>query len=192
MRCKVIAARFLLDANLSPKAGRFLTQQLQLDVLSLHGQRLRQLPDHEVIRLARSMERVIVTMDRDFAEYFHRTQRPIIGIIYLDLPNPTATTNSTRFDAAHRGFVARLVQNGPGGRPCLVELDTDPAPHRRRSRRTALRARGLHRGDPPSDSHGANPIAAVDRCRSLPARTSLAHRSVNVWDGCRSPARQTV
>ena len=80
-------ALFLLDANLSPKVGRFLTQQLQLDVISLQGQRLGQLPDHEVIRMARATGRVIITMDGDFAEYFHRAQRPNVGIIYLDLPN---------------------------------------------------------------------------------------------------------
>ncbi len=85
-------SRFLLDANLSPKVGRFLTRQLNLDVVSLQGQRLGQLPDHEVIRMARSTGRVIITLDRDFAEYFYRTQRPDIGIIYLDLPNPLRTT----------------------------------------------------------------------------------------------------
>ncbi len=91
MPSRVTGSRFLLDANLSPKVGRFLTQQLNLDVVSLQGQRLGQLPDQEVIRMARSMGRVIVTLDRDFAEYFHRTQRPDIGIIYLDLPNPLRT-----------------------------------------------------------------------------------------------------
>jgi predicted nuclease of predicted toxin-antitoxin system len=84
-------ACFLLDANLSPKVGRFLTQQLQLDVFSLQGQGLGQLPDHDVIRMARSTGRVIITLDGDFAEYFSRTQRPTIGIIYLDLPNPLRT-----------------------------------------------------------------------------------------------------
>lgn len=87
MRCKVITARFLLDANLSPKVGRYLPHQFQLDVFSLQGQRLGQLPDHEVIRMARSTGRVIITLDGDFAAYFHRTQRPNLGIIYLNLPN---------------------------------------------------------------------------------------------------------
>lgn len=84
-------ARFLLDANLSPKVARFLTREFNLDVLSLQGQRLGQLPDHEVIRMARSLGRVIITLDGDFAEYFHRAHRPDIGIIYLDLPNPLRT-----------------------------------------------------------------------------------------------------
>ena len=84
-------ALFLLDANLSPKVGRFLAQQLGFDVYSLQGRGLGQLPDHEVIRMARSTGRVIITLDRDFAEHFHRTTRPDIGIIYLDRPNPLRT-----------------------------------------------------------------------------------------------------
>ena len=82
---------YLLDANLSPKVGRFLTRQLRLDVFSLQGQHLGQMPDHEVIRMARSTRRVIITLDGDFAEFFHRTERPEIGIIYLDLPNTSRT-----------------------------------------------------------------------------------------------------
>ena len=84
-------ARFLLDANLSHKVGRFLARELQLDVISLQGKRLGQLSDHEVVKMARSEERVIITLDRDFAEYFHRATRPDIGIIYLDLPNSLRT-----------------------------------------------------------------------------------------------------
>jgi predicted nuclease of predicted toxin-antitoxin system len=80
-------ARYLLDANLSPKVARFLARQFQLDVISLQGKRLGQLPDHEFVRMARSEGRVIITLDRDFAEYFHRTSRPDSGIVYLDLPN---------------------------------------------------------------------------------------------------------
>jgi predicted nuclease of predicted toxin-antitoxin system len=71
--------------------GRFLVTRLDLDVLSLQGQRLGQLPDREVIQMARSAGRVIITLDRDFADYFAHTERPDIGIIYLDLPNSLRT-----------------------------------------------------------------------------------------------------
>jgi predicted nuclease of predicted toxin-antitoxin system len=83
--------RYLLDANLSQKVGRFLARELQLDVISLQGKRLGQLPDHEVVLMARSQRRVIITLDRDFAEFFHHTARHDIGIIYLDLPNSLRT-----------------------------------------------------------------------------------------------------
>jgi predicted nuclease of predicted toxin-antitoxin system len=79
--------KFLLDANLSPRVARFLTEQFQLDIESLQGQRLGELPDHEVIKLARQQERVIITMDQDYSDYFLASPRPTIGIIHLELPN---------------------------------------------------------------------------------------------------------
>ena len=78
---------FLLDANLSQKTARYLEMQLGLDVVSIQRQRLGKIPDRDVIQMARSSRRVIVTLDRDFAEFFFRTRNPRVGIIYLDLPN---------------------------------------------------------------------------------------------------------
>jgi predicted nuclease of predicted toxin-antitoxin system len=78
---------FLLDANLSPKTARFLARRFGFDVLILRGERQHRLTDHEVIELARSQGRVIITLDRDYAEYYFRTTHPAVGIIYLDLPN---------------------------------------------------------------------------------------------------------
>ena len=80
-------AKFLLDANLSPRVGRFLAEQLHLDVISLQGQRLGELPDQAVIRMARQQNRVIITLDRDFSDFYLARSGPPIGIIYLDLPN---------------------------------------------------------------------------------------------------------
>lgn len=78
---------FLLDANLSPKTARFLADRFGLDVLVLRGARQHRLSDPEVIALAHAHGRVIITLDRDYAAYFFRTARPVVGIIYLDLPN---------------------------------------------------------------------------------------------------------
>jgi predicted nuclease of predicted toxin-antitoxin system len=79
--------RYLLDANLSPRVARFLARRFQFDIVSLQGQRLGELPDHEVVSLARHEGRVIITMDRDFSNYFLTSSRPTVGIIYLDIPN---------------------------------------------------------------------------------------------------------
>jgi predicted nuclease of predicted toxin-antitoxin system len=78
---------FLLDANLSPKIARFLQTHFDLDIVSIQRQRLGELPDHEVIKLARSTKRVVITLDRDYPEFFFRTRNPGIGVIYLDIPN---------------------------------------------------------------------------------------------------------
>jgi predicted nuclease of predicted toxin-antitoxin system len=78
---------FLLDANLSPKIARFLATEFGYDVLALQLLELGKLPDHDVLRRARLMRRVIITLDRDFARFAEQITRPPVGIIYLDLPN---------------------------------------------------------------------------------------------------------
>ncbi len=80
-------AKFLLDANLSPRVARHLVDRFGLDITSLQGQRLGALPDHEVLELARRQGRVIITLDRDYSDYFLGAPRQPIGIIYLDLPS---------------------------------------------------------------------------------------------------------
>ncbi|MCC6944940.1 MAG: DUF5615 family PIN-like protein [Thermomicrobiales bacterium] len=78
-------SRFLLDANLSPKVARYLSRTLQLDVKSLHVAGLASLPDRDVASMAKRENRVIITLDSDFAEQYGRLP-PGVGIIYLNLP----------------------------------------------------------------------------------------------------------
>lgn len=80
-------AKFLLDANLSPKIGRYLSEQFGLDVTSLLTLGRGEISDHEVLRLARSSGRVIITLDEDFARPQTAAGRVGQGIIYLALPN---------------------------------------------------------------------------------------------------------
>jgi len=80
-------AKFWLDANLSPKIGRYLSARFDLDVLSLLTMGLGEIPDNEVLRLARSTGRVVITLDRDFVQPFSTDGRMDQGVIYLDLPN---------------------------------------------------------------------------------------------------------
>lgn len=99
--------RFLLDANLSQKVGRFLAERFGVDVISLQGQRLGELPDREVIRMAQATGRVLITLDRDFAEYFYRTSEPQIGVIYLNLPNTHRTIPAIN-TVLERFFIAQV------------------------------------------------------------------------------------
>jgi hypothetical protein len=32
-------------------------------------------------------DRVVVTLDRDFSDFYLTSPRPLIGVVYLDLPN---------------------------------------------------------------------------------------------------------
>jgi len=76
----------LLDANLSPRVGKFLSTELDLDILPIRRMGSDALPDHEIARLAHKEQRVVKTLDRDFAEHFYQRTRPFVGVIYLDLP----------------------------------------------------------------------------------------------------------
>ena len=80
--------RFLLDANLSPRTAKYLSQSLGLDAVSLLRLGLGQLSDADVLRIAKRENRVIVTLDRDFIEPWLATGIIEHGIIYLELSGP--------------------------------------------------------------------------------------------------------
>lgn len=79
--------KYLLDANLSPKTGRYLAATFGLDVESLHGLRLGGLSDPEVARRALRSGRVVITLDSDFESANTGLFEASQGVIYLDLPN---------------------------------------------------------------------------------------------------------
>ncbi len=78
-------SRFLLDANLSPETAQYLTAAFGLDVFALAGQRLSRLTDIAVVALAQQEQRVIITLDKDFGELYHRRERGNLGVIILRL-----------------------------------------------------------------------------------------------------------
>jgi predicted nuclease of predicted toxin-antitoxin system len=80
-------SRFLLDANLSPKTRAFLQDVLGLDAEDLLTRSLSDLPDEEVIALAKNEGRVIITFDRGFGERYYHQERGQVGIIVLRLSN---------------------------------------------------------------------------------------------------------
>ncbi len=95
-------------ANLSPRVARFLANQVQRDVTSLQGQRRGELPDHEVIALARRLRRVIITLGRDYSDYFLDAPHRDIGTIYLDLP--TRLRNIPAINQVLADFFARHAE----------------------------------------------------------------------------------
>jgi predicted nuclease of predicted toxin-antitoxin system len=80
--------KYLLDANLSPKVAKFLAIEFGFDVISLRREGKSELRDGEVMKLATSLRRGLITLDRDFALFSHHFGRATIGVVYLDLPNP--------------------------------------------------------------------------------------------------------
>ena len=85
------ARKFLLDANLSPRIGRALAAEFDIDILPLRSLAPDSAPDHEVIRVVSGAQRILITQDRDFADYFFRTRRRPISVIYLNLPGSDRT-----------------------------------------------------------------------------------------------------
>ena len=81
---------FLLDANLSPKTARHLSRNLGLDVIALRGTE-RDLPDSAIIALAHRLNRVIITLDVDYADHVRGPNRPPVGVVFLDLTNTHRT-----------------------------------------------------------------------------------------------------
>jgi predicted nuclease of predicted toxin-antitoxin system len=77
--------RFLLDANLSPETGQYLIASFGVDVLALAGQRFSRLTDSAVVSLAQQEQRVIITLDKDFGELYHRWEGGQLGVIILRL-----------------------------------------------------------------------------------------------------------
>ena len=64
-----------------------MATRFDFDVVSLLTLGLGEITDQEVIRLARSMARVIITLDSDFVRPPSKHGKALPGIIYLDLPN---------------------------------------------------------------------------------------------------------
>ena len=54
--------KFLLDANLSPRTRMYLTDTFHFDVIDLQSSHQGQLPDEDVVVLARTEERIIITL----------------------------------------------------------------------------------------------------------------------------------
>jgi predicted nuclease of predicted toxin-antitoxin system len=55
------------------------------DVKALLSEGLAETEDRDVLLMAQRENRILITLDRDFEEYFHATSTaPTAGIIYLD------------------------------------------------------------------------------------------------------------
>lgn len=75
--------RFLIDENMGPSVARWLREQGH-DVVSIY-ETARGSSDDEVIALAYSENRILITSDKDFGDKVHRERWPHRGIILLRL-----------------------------------------------------------------------------------------------------------
>ncbi len=79
---KVREFALVADENIHPTVVEHLRDE-GMDVLDVKENGLVGMPDIELIRLARSQDRVILTHDRDFGRLAIAMMEPMVGIIYL-------------------------------------------------------------------------------------------------------------
>jgi len=77
--------KFLLDENVEFRIARFL-QDHGHDVTTIAVDYPQALPDPDVLAIAVSEQRILLTNDRDFGELIVRHKHPHAGVIYLRLP----------------------------------------------------------------------------------------------------------
>jgi predicted nuclease of predicted toxin-antitoxin system len=80
---------FLLDENLSPETGAYLTSVFGFDVTDIITEKLRNITDLEIVAYAKVQRRVIITFDLDFGEIYHLRERGNLGVVILRLEDQT-------------------------------------------------------------------------------------------------------
>ncbi len=76
--------KFLLDESAEFRIGAFL-KAAGHDVTAIAYEHPNALPDDEVLRIATSEQRILITNDRDFGELIFRHHLPHAGVIYFRL-----------------------------------------------------------------------------------------------------------
>jgi predicted nuclease of predicted toxin-antitoxin system len=90
--------KFLLDANLSPRTSAYLADTFHFDVTDLQTRQQGKLPDEEIVILAKTEGRIIITLDKDFGEIYYLRERGKVGVIVLRLEDQTVeSVNKTLY-----------------------------------------------------------------------------------------------
>lgn len=82
-------SKFLLDVNLSPQTGAFLWEIFSFDVVRSTPP---ELPDEDVVSIAKQEHRVIITLDQDFGEIYYLRERGHVGVLVLRLRDQTVAS----------------------------------------------------------------------------------------------------
>jgi predicted nuclease of predicted toxin-antitoxin system len=78
-------ARYLVDANLSPKVAEYLSDQRGHDAISLIVIGRQHIPDSEVVAMAIAEKRIIVTLDNGFGETYFKREPGQFGVMLMRL-----------------------------------------------------------------------------------------------------------
>lgn len=81
--------KLLIDQNIGLKTVSFL-KQLGFDVKSLGDLNLKGKPDTDIVDVAKSEGRVIITFDKDFGEIYYFSEKGNMAVIVLYLDDQTS------------------------------------------------------------------------------------------------------
>ena len=110
--------RCMLDESAEVKIGAALETDGH-DVKIVQRDFAVGLPDREILRLAHSEQRVVITNDRDFGDLVFRQGMPHSGVIYLRFPLDSTADQKIasirEFLETRPSEVGRFVVLSPGG-----------------------------------------------------------------------------
>jgi predicted nuclease of predicted toxin-antitoxin system len=93
-----MAARYLVDANISPRVCARLRAELEIDVAHVSELGLLSAKDHEIASVAEREGYVVLTHDVHFGEVYHRSREARFGVVIL------------RVEDQSTGHVARVLE----------------------------------------------------------------------------------
>jgi len=103
--------RFLTDENVYPQIVQAL-RNLGDDVFDIKEEELTGIPDEDVYDLAKSQDRVLVSMDKDFTNIILYPPQDTAGIIVLKLYRMTAEATTKIFlDAFQKLVLEDIMHN---------------------------------------------------------------------------------
>ena len=103
---KLLTLKFLVDVGVGKHAENLLKDK-GLDFISVRSINPR-MPDHEIIKLAISENRIIITMDKDFGELVYHLQKKHAGIILLRLDDMPGIEKAKIIDCIIENYVNDL------------------------------------------------------------------------------------
>ena len=86
--------KFLVDENISPLTVEFL-RNLGFDVTDLVELDNKGITNGELVKLANSKNRIIITLDLDFGEIYYFSSNKKFGVIVIRLKTPTIENINT-------------------------------------------------------------------------------------------------
>jgi predicted nuclease of predicted toxin-antitoxin system len=101
--------KFLIDESADVRLESYLRERGH-DVRTVARDYVQALKDSEILRIAASKQRIVITFDRDFGELVFRERRAHAGVLYFRLGPIELSTEIARLDHVLTHYADRLDQ----------------------------------------------------------------------------------